>query len=196
MNIFPDGKPACSLPGVSGTLTYYTTDGTYLRLDLQGNQDGDLTNDPWTLFMPDGTRVLGGPIPGSTALQRIIDRNGNYIEVLDVLEDSNYNNHHTVSIKDQLGRAIVLEYGYAPNQDAIHVRGTGGQEMLWIVKWKSILVRKNYHASQIDINRLLSTTFRVVEQVNLPTQAGNLYYAFDYNANAINDPSYGWTRSA
>lgn len=32
-NVWQDGRPACGYPGGdSGTLTYYTTDGTFLRL--------------------------------------------------------------------------------------------------------------------------------------------------------------------
>src|SRR6185437_3900606 len=47
MNIFPDGQLVCGGPNpVTGNITYYTTDGTYLRLDLQHDQDNNWENNP------------------------------------------------------------------------------------------------------------------------------------------------------
>ena len=79
MNIWPDGRPACSGSGLSGTITYYTADSSFLRLQLTTDTDSNWENNAWTLSMPDGMRVLGGTVPGSAALQRMIDRNGNYV---------------------------------------------------------------------------------------------------------------------
>jgi RHS repeat-associated protein len=192
-NIWPDGTSACpGQTGETGTLTYYSTDSSFLRLDIAHDGDSDWTNNAWTLYLADGMRVLGGTIAGSNAFQRIIDRNGNYIEMRNVLMDPNYNHHETTYITDQLNRSVVLERNYTANQDAIHVTGVNGAEKLWLVEWRNIVVRKTYHRSDFNPSAGLNKTIRVVGKILLPTQAGNLFYTFDYNANATNNPSFGW----
>jgi RHS repeat-associated protein len=185
MNILPDGQPVCTGAPVTGTITYYSTDGTYIRLDLQHDADQNWENNPWTLSLPDGTRVLGGTVPNS-AVQRIIDRNGNYIDIL----VSTYGGHVATYIQDQLGRAIFIET-YSTTQDKIHVNGAYGHELVWTVQWRNITVHKTYHLSDHDVNHTLSRVFRVVDKIFLPAQAGSLNYTFDYNANTAN-PSLGW----
>ena len=102
----PDGSTQwsqCAIPAPqTGTMTYYTTDGTYLRLDVQHDADTNWSNNPWTLYLPDGGRVTGGNAP-----QRIYDRNNNYVEVQNV---TNYNGtgHTATKLVDQLGRALVI----------------------------------------------------------------------------------------
>lgn len=85
MSIWPDGRPVCSQPAANGPITYYTADGSMLRLQMTTDEDSDWENNPWTLSLPDGMQVLGGTVPGSTALQRMLDRNGNYVEVENIL---------------------------------------------------------------------------------------------------------------
>jgi RHS repeat-associated protein len=192
-NIWPDGTPACpGQTGESGTLTYYSTDSSFLRLDIAHDGDSDWTNNAWTLYLTNGMRVLGGTIAGSNAFQRLIDRNGNYLELRNVLMDPSYNAHETTYITDQLNRSIVLERNYTANQDAIHVKGVNGVEKLWLVQWRDIVVRKTYHRSDFNPSASLNKTIRVVDKIFLPTQAGNLFYTFDYNANATTNPSFGW----
>ncbi|MEW6126587.1 MAG: RHS repeat-associated core domain-containing protein [Acidobacteriota bacterium] len=193
MDVWPDGRPACGGNGTGGgVLTYYTYDGTYMRLDFVTDGDDNWMNNSWTLSLPNGMRVLGGPIAGTTAIQRIIDRNDNYLDIFDIASDSNYNFHPTITLKDQLNRSIVLEYNYATNQDAIHVKGINAVEMLVIVQWKTITVHKVYNSSNVYPNFSLNTNIRVVDKVYLPSQAGNLFYTFDYNADAVSNPSVGW----
>src|SRR5262245_4985680 len=60
-------------PAVFGNMTYYTADGTYLRLDVIHDADSDPNNNSWILYLPDGGRVTGG----GSANERIYDRNGN-----------------------------------------------------------------------------------------------------------------------
>jgi len=54
-----------------------STDGTYARLDIQHDSDQNPWNNPWTLYLPDGTRVTGS----NNAPERIYDRNGNYVQI-------------------------------------------------------------------------------------------------------------------
>src|SRR6266849_2416932 len=103
----PDGWLNTACPGDApfwyGPITYYSADGTFLRLDVQHDSDSDPTNNPWTLYLPDGGRVTGG----GTAFQRIYDRNNNYVEIQNIT----YNSHPATKIVDQMNRYIILEHG-------------------------------------------------------------------------------------
>jgi len=83
----------------SGTMTYYSTDGTYLRLDVAHGG-----SNAWTLYFPNGTKVTGNNGP-----ERITDRNGNYIE----FQNITYNSNPTEKIVDQFGRYILIEHASA-----------------------------------------------------------------------------------
>jgi hypothetical protein len=100
-------------------MTYYSIDGTYLRLEFAHDGDSDWANNPWTLYFPDGGRITGGNAP-----QRIYDRNNNYLDIQNIT----YNSHAATRIVDQLGRQIIVEY--AGNQDHIHQWGFNGQQLL------------------------------------------------------------------
>jgi RHS repeat-associated protein len=182
----PDGwGGGCSgdSPMVSGPMTYYSIDGTYLRLEFAHDGDSDWSNNPWTLYFPDGGRVTGGNAP-----QRIYDRNNNYLEIQNIT----YNSSLATRIVDQLDRQIIVQYG--GNQDYIHQWGFNGQQLQWTVKWKTISVFKAYYPGEGPL-QYLAWTLRVVDQIILPAQAGALSYTFSYNAGTsggTGNPSYGW----
>jgi RHS repeat-associated protein len=195
----PDGTTTgycASPPPLNGDLTYYTTDGTFLKLIVRHDADQDWENNPWTLYLPDGSRVTGGNAP-----QRIYDRNNNYIEIQDIT----YNNHPATRLVDQFNRCVLIEYGSDTDEDSIHVQGFGG-ELVTRVKWKEIHVNKTYLGAnsfgeavgQSYTGHLpVWSIFRVVDRITLPAQAGNLSYTFEYNAPDIEDwnrniPSQGW----
>jgi RHS repeat-associated protein len=174
-------------PYYSGTLTYYSTDGTYARLDIQHDSDSTVWNNPWTLFLPDGTRVVNGT--------RIYDRNNNYVEMgFTQLA----NGHYAEVLTDQLGRSVTLEYEAAANEDDIHVKGFGGEELLYRVKWKTVMVNKSYPTCMCSSNGLPAwiPNQRVVYEIDMPAQTGGLQYTFGYNAAdyvyGSSTPSYGW----
>jgi RHS repeat-associated protein len=177
-------------PFYSGTITYYSTDGTYARLDIQHDADDNFYNNPWTLYLSDGGRVTGGNAP-----QRIYDRNNNYVEIQRYL---NANGHSITKLVDQLGREVTLEQGYAPNEDAIRVNGVGGMPLTYRIKWKTVQVYKTYTTAGESPNGFPDTlnTLYVVSEVILPPQAGGLKYTFGYNAadlvNGPLTPSHGW----
>ncbi|HIK12283.1 MAG TPA: hypothetical protein IGS52_18820, partial [Oscillatoriaceae cyanobacterium M33_DOE_052] len=185
-NIRPDGLVnSCSGSSwVTNTLTYYSTDGSYLRLDIQyDDQTGAWWNNPWTLYLPNGWRVTGGNAP-----QRIYDSNNNYIEIQGVT----WNGHPATKIIDQLNRYLIIEYDYALKQDYVYMWGVGGQQVMWTVKWKDVWVYKTYYRTRtFEYPTSLSTYFTVVDQIIFPSQAGSLNYTFGYNPGATN-PSYGW----
>lgn len=188
----PDGSTTnqCqTIQPLTGTMVYYSMDGTYMRLEVQHDSDSTTSNNPWTLYLPDGSRVTGGSAP-----QRVYDRNGNYIETQ---EHITFNAHDAVQIADQLGRRIVLEYGSAPDEDAVHAWGIGGTEIVTRIKWKTISILRSYDNGQ-GIVPLLARFKSVIDQIVLPIQSGGIAYTFGYNAPDYNfsapsnNPPLGW----
>jgi hypothetical protein len=181
------GQP-CGAPPVTSTISFFSIDGSYLRLDVSYDPNPSDGIDPtWTLYFPDGGRVTGG----GTAPQRIYDRNNNYVEI----QNATYNNHPATKLLDQLGRYVIIEYGSAANQDSIHAWGFNNEHMQSDVKWKTISVQKTYGtdgpSTANNSNDLFS--FYVVDQVLLPVQAGSprLAYTFNYNPGPT-APFFGW----
>jgi RHS repeat-associated protein len=179
------------VPYLTNTLTYYTFDGTYIKLEVQHDSDGNWWNNPWSLYFPDGTKVTNFGT-------RITDRNGNYVEWSNVT----YNGHPATQLMDQLGRKILIENQGISGGDVIHVPGVGGADLTYQVHWKSIQVFKTYSTDdpgKYDENgypSMLGYQF-VVSQIDLPEATGGLQYVFGYNAADYGSspcctPSYGW----
>jgi RHS repeat-associated protein len=212
MRIWPDGRPACttenppySTTPVTGTITYFTDDGTFLRVEMETDSDSDWQNNRWTLYMPDGGRVIYNP--GGGVSQRIIDRNGNSIDIIENASDPNYSGHKTTYLKDDLDRKVVIEYAYSTDmqngttEDRIHSKGFDGEDVITRVIWKKIIVNRTYArceynppGSPIDNQNFpLNQMIDVVHRVYLPTQIGeDLFYEFDYNADSTTAADYGW----
>jgi RHS repeat-associated protein len=206
-NIRPDGWIEDCFQGghmsSTPTISYYSTDGTYARLDVQHDADDMWWNNPWTLYLPDGTRVTGGNAP-----ERIHDRNNNYVEV-DNIANYQGTNNGAVQLVDQLNRAVTLVYnGAGYGEDTITSQGFG-DTLVWKVRWKTIGVDKSYWPCpesmtpcQIHDTGLpqgpdtLLQNLGVVDRLTLPVQAGNLTYTFNYNApdrtGGDFQPSIGW----
>lgn len=166
-------------------VVYYSTDGTYLRLEFEHDADStDWRNNPWTLHLPDGRRVTGG---GPT--QRLFDRNHNFTEIQELGPAAG---GPATKVVDQLGRSILIEYG--AGFDVITVKGTGGEELRWTVRWKGVAVNKTYVGGGDDgVVLSLAEPLTVVDRVELPPQAGALTYAFGYNGtNTCCALSEGW----
>lgn len=173
----------------NGKVTYYSVDGTYMRLEFEHDNVGGWSDNQWTLYMPDGTRVTGGNAP-----QRIYDRNNNYIEIQDNIT---YNNHPAAKLIDQLGRALILEYNSAPYEDTVHMRSVDNLEINYRVKWKAVRVNKTYHSGAAGLRPNVFFLHGVVDKVILPGvpgQSTELSYTFGYNGVEANDSSLsaGW----
>lgn len=183
-DITPNGYQSSGCLGggiaITGPMTYYSTDGSYIKLVVDhvvGGDDWGRSN-PWTLYMPDGSRVTGG----SGILQRTYDRNNNYIE----------------GGTDNFGRSISIQANAAPNEDHVTMRGVNNEELKWKIKWKTISVNKSYETTGVSggigrgttSTQTMSITYRVVDRITLPVQLGELYYEFGYNSEpgAVN----GW----
>lgn len=190
---YPYGQTMCTTEEVSLTsnrMIYYSTDGSYLRLEFEHDNDTAEYNNPWTLYLPNGTRVTGNSINEfGIRSQRIYDRNDNYI---DVQINTSHNSHRADKIVDQLNRSVIIEYDCAQNQDCVYTTGFNNEPLMWVVKWKNVGVHKTYSPSDYGGTSMnLDVNLKVVDQIILPAQAGNLSYTFDYNR-GTSSPTNGW----
>lgn len=152
---------------IGSAMTYYSEDGSNLRLTFSYDSDWDASNNTWTLFFPDGSKVTSGGY-SSGEPYRVHDRNGNYVQ----------------DQTDIFGRGITASSD--SNGDHFTVKGVGGADITWSVKWKSIYVRKTYHScgsgfcpeQRSDLGEYLS----VVDTITEPSQIGGNTYKFYYNA--------------
>jgi RHS repeat-associated protein len=162
---------------VTGKLTYYTTDGSYLRFEIHAD-GSSWTNQQWTLFYPDGRRVVGR----YDQAEHIYDANGNGIHITKATE-----NGHTVSyITDDFDRSIRIEHSLASSptekEDKITVNGPHGP-LEWRVKWHRIQIGGSgasyvcYEDTSVNPPDKLSCPFNflnwVVKYIQLPLAAPN-----------------------
>ena len=182
----PSGHPPVYTSFTANRMTYYSTDGSYLRLDIEHDGDQNYFNNPWTLSFPDGRRVTGGNAP-----QRMYDRNNNYVEIQNIT----YNNHPATRLVDQVDRSVILEYDTDANQDYIYAQGFNNEPLMYTVKWKNTFVNKLFTPTDDTTApvgpQTLNISLRVVDQIILPTQTGGLAYTFNYNGNPSDPPPEG-----
>ena len=161
----------------SSGMVYYSTDGSYTKLvvDYVSGSTGRGEGNPWTLYMPDGSKVR----KDSNGV-RISDRNGNYID----------------GLTDNFGRSISLQRNAAPNEDHVIMRGINNEELKWVIKWKTVTFSVQYQTTGAgggpvrgEVSpQTLSMALKVVDRITLPAQVGNLFYEFNYNQEA----GVGW----
>jgi RHS repeat-associated protein len=223
-NIRPDGyliscqcTPLVQYPWVSctspitlvnaGTITYYSTDGTYIRLDVAHDSDNNQWNNAWTMYLPDGTRVvgsgftgIGGGMPlGSPGSERVYDRNNNYVDIQIT--------NSLISLTDQFNRSVSVQRNASPGVDYVNATGYGGTPLTWTVRWKFVFAKKTYSSAdpvsgcpQGTCMSGLNWGLNVVDRIELPTQSGGLAYSFGYNGasdpNAPSSPGWGELNSA
>ena len=195
-DVHPSGAfSGCRGGQTTNTLVYYSTDGSYMRLEFP-HVDGPFGwMQNWTLSMPDGSRVVSaGP------LRRFYDRNDNYIEVRRV-ENYNDTGRPATLLVDRFGRSVAQQ-GVSPTETQIHALGFDNRPVTWRILWKEVFVRKTYRTVAAAGGRERGGTstqtvempFRVVDRVVLPAQAGGLSYVFGYNAGEqdTGEDSHGW----
>jgi|CXWL01.1.fsa_nt_gi RHS repeat-associated protein len=158
-------------------VSYYSDDGSYLRLVFSYDSDFDAGNNTWTLYFPDGSKVTSGVDISNP--QRIYDKNGNYV----TLTSGGY--------QDQLGRTV----------STAGVKGVGGVDIVWTITWKTIYVKKTYQSCAAtcptwEQRSNLDVQWNVVDTITEPSQMGGLTYVFSYNGHPYPNPppgqSYGW----
>lgn len=138
----PDGSRTCGLSREVGPFTYYTIDGTYIKVTLaEYGAPVAFQNQQWTISFPDGSSATGR----ADQTDSISDRNGNRIFVSNVV----LNGIPTVYISDDLGvsgRAITIESTLS-DQDRVTQSGFGGTQAVWTIHYRSDPVSITYPAN-------------------------------------------------
>ncbi len=177
----------CSNPSLIHSytsMTYYSTDGTFTRLEINSSNPENVNNLPWVLYLPNGGKVthqesIAG---GGTAYQRIYDRNGHWVEIKNVM----LNGHEAIKIVDELNREVVLEYNGGGNLiDTITSPAPNNQTIVWKVKRRNVSPTAHYFTPASDGETNFSTQIPSspgIEQIIAPTQTGGLIYSFTYNS--------------
>ena len=166
------------------TISYYSVDGTYLRLEFEvgRDDDGDGTldastlwpNNAWTLYFPDGRRIKGMGYSATELFDP--DSNETTIRISRTLDG--FSNPADV-ITDAVGRRIVVEKDQANGKDYIYQTGAGGVQLKWTVDWGTTTVSRDYSTGVGDGK--LCVAVPVVNEITLPRQLGALTYLFEYN---------------
>ena len=189
-------------------ISYYSVDGSYLRLEFEVDPSTvaataakDWTDNPWTLYFPDGRQVEG---VGATA-DRMIDRNGNMTTIDRIADYDHDDNAATqgvpaVEIADDAGRTIRVLHGAGANGETLVTRQGNGTELTWKVKWSDVKPCRSYYVTPVYPAHLQSEEtpgaiqtwlsdkrLRMVDWVQPPAQLGGSSrrrFAFEYNATA------------
>jgi RHS repeat-associated protein len=183
----------------SSTMTYFSIDGTYLRLDIQHDNDQDPGNNPWTLYFPDGQRVESSLSSDNFPdYQRTYDRNNNYTEFQRFHNYNGQTNRTADKLSDEFGRYILIDYGdpgVLNPTTTITTPGVNNEELRWTISWinpSQDPVNKSYcdhfaTGGACDSFNNLNEILAGIDQITLPIQAGGLAYHFSYNGS-----SGGW----
>lgn len=174
----PDGTSCVPNTGrLSGPLTYFTADGSFLRLEMPVDSTGNTpwTSQQWTLYFPNGTQVTG--INQQTS--KITDHNGNALSVVNLkLSDGN----PATRLVDDLGRYIQIEN--APNQDFITYPGFSASLQV-TVNWTTASGSFSYSCGTQNGQTCSATmSFPVVSSISLPAAYSggpSPSYSFGYN---------------
>jgi hypothetical protein len=185
----PAGKPSslCSryLPPITGWLTYYTTDGSFLKVEIYADGTPDWYNKNWYLYFPNGQRVVGNK---SNQVETIYDSNGNAIHFANSCFDGAVCNMPYTVIYDDTDnpgdpqRAIHINFNVtnaslnvAPEmQDevtATSVDGTSSPRK-WTLNWQAITIggtgNRFYGCSATGPNCPLNIRHWVLNYLQLP----------------------------
>jgi RHS repeat-associated protein len=206
----PDGKDTtCDhRPAISGLITYYTADGSFLKAETTANQSNWYLQD-WNLYYPDGRHVFLSPTTGTT---KLYDANENWISIKNACYDP-YPGDCSLpyaEIKDSsLGRTITVKYNVTdalmPSgwiRDNITAPGPNG-DITTSVDWRPMTIVASYAGSS-DTDPPVTVgpfNFYVPRYIQLPLASAVVLgseppkwnsYAFDYRDNSDgNHRGYG-----
>jgi RHS repeat-associated protein len=174
-----------------GTMRYYSFDGSFLyaTVTTEGN---------WTVYMPDGTRVIETP----DGIQRIQDTNGNKIKIY---SDSNGTHYQD----EQTGREI--RYSYNPTGNDGQPMGTvsyqtvGGTWMYVYIKFGTTYVHGQVYnvkdwppgdpgPQPCERQQELNQSIDVVREIVLPQSELNVTRKFEFKYNS--DPEFDETATS
>ena len=165
---------------LTGWLSYYSTDGSYLKLEIYVDGSGNLDTAPFHIYYPDGQRATGHGF----FVETLYDANGNGIHFTAHCIDPQCNQMYK-TISDDAGREINILYNseglsngiWDPNRtDSVTVEGPGGV-MTSTVNWMLLGLgpqnSRTYHWSDAswDSTRPFFQMMSVVKYVQLPLSA-------------------------
>jgi len=163
----PAGQPEVWF---DGDMTYYSVDGTYLRLVFgQPPQPGEFWNCPWTLYLQDGTIVTGVGSDTEYIYHRTHSAsNPNYIKI-DRLEQWGPHLRPATLLTDRLGRSLVIENAYY--EDYLHLPGVNGQDVVVTVHKTTVEVDQIFRASTNPLIRATNGgSLPVFQRIDLPPE--------------------------
>ena len=204
------GITGWTAPAANTTVSYYSTDGTYLRLDFEADSPSDASetrinifkwqDNPWTLTFPDGRQVKGLGLMANRFLDPN-DSDANAVTISRLLDDGDPYD----LIRDEAGRTIRIDPGENqqpdPNRQTIRRKGADGEELTWTVEWGETRVNRTYAIKKIrhdesgsptqttnteDTIGYIAGNLRMVTRIVLPSELGGLDYEFTYNGTESN----------
>jgi RHS repeat-associated protein len=209
----PNGQPYTGCPTYSpltkapptGSITYYTVDGTYVRL-VMNLSNSSWTNNSWTMYFPDGRTVAGTGFTPTT----MSDKNGNTITLQNLIDCTDVCGPPTTVLSDAFGRSITLQSNLN-NQDVITQTwfpasaadpspGNTGT-LTWTVNWETVAPSQSltypcwygYDVSELSCNGAAGGGLfsRAVQSIVLPQppDGSNLQYQFNYACPVGGGPS-------
>ncbi|MEZ5403663.1 MAG: RHS repeat-associated core domain-containing protein [Bryobacteraceae bacterium] len=162
-----DGQPFC--PGdtpLGGTVSWFTTDGSYLRLDV------DAASKAWTLYFPDGSRVSGPSI--TSEADAIHDRNGNSVSIVNSIPSG-----LTKTFNGQ-NKTITITYPTVGNETTVSYPGFNSGNISTVIRQEDVVLQNlTYTDSNQLTTDVASPVVRRVTEVELPT---GRKYQFTYHA--------------
>lgn len=193
------GHPFCSYSMdqiTTSGISYYTDDGSRLRLFVPYQPEVAVPLMRWTLYFPDGRVLENKPTDDTSVSQRLTDRNGNKL----VWKAATLDQMNGVKIENDAGQFIFLTGD--GNESKIIQPGVGGELLETTIEWKSVWVYHNFvatdapNAPTTSLEAEVFDSLVVVEKITLPEQLGALEYNFTYHADNT-QPDYeeytdGW----
>jgi hypothetical protein len=217
IDIAPNGmKSPCNgdppIQEVTGWLTYYTADGSYLKMEIYAD-GSDWTDENWYLYYPDGRHVTVSP---STGVTYLYDPNNTWIRFTNGCYDPPPGGDCSLlytDIQDAGGRHILIDYNVTDanqstdtwKRDTITAPGPNGN-ITTTIDWQRIVIggdgRQYNYAPSAPLPNSQGTPFAFsfwfVKYIQLPlsspvplgqTPPSWNSYAFEYSDNG--DQGYG-----
>jgi RHS repeat-associated protein len=192
-NLGPWGKrsPCYSQELVSSNLTYFTTDGSFIRVELPADGTAWYSKQ-WTICFPDGRRVQGY----SDQAAKIIDRNGNEIQIIN---GTLSNGHPGTKLRDALNREIEIDYDASQSTGLYdYVRWTGfGANLETRITWDWLSLRNFQYPCTDEYHYCTAyIAHPIISEIRLPASGSGkpqLSYTFAYSGDSYS--GYGEIKS-
>ena len=123
----------------TGTLNYYTIDGSFLRLKMDATPDTSWHKVPWTLYFKDGSRAVS--TTGWVA-DEFYDANDNRIRFVNVCNDEPECIWTSTQILDESDRALTIQRSDVSATEKTHTISAPGPAgpVTWTVNWEAITI--------------------------------------------------------